>query len=60
MHGVKNIIPFNIALSDKSKFLNMKEVKTRRRSTVKKMVYNTYTASKVLKSGNIIHHANYH
>ena len=58
MHGIKNIIPFNFALSDKSKFLKMKEVKTQRRSTAKKMIYNTYTGSKVLKNGNIIQYAN--
>ena len=36
----------------------MKEVKTQRRSTAKKMIYNTYTGSKVLKNGNIIQYAN--
>ena len=39
LRRVKNIIPFNFALSDKSKFLNMREVKTQRRSTAKKMIY---------------------
>ena len=54
IHGVKNILPFNIALSDKTKLLKMNEVKT---SIRKKFLFNTYTASKVHKEGSLTHYS---
>ena len=50
VHGIKNIVPFNIALSDETKLLKMNEVKT---SIRKKVLFNTYTASKVHKEGSL-------
>lgn len=54
IHGAKNIVPFNIALSDKSELLKMNEVKT---SIRKKILFNTYTASKVHKEGSVTHYS---
>lgn len=54
IHGVKNILPFNIVLSDKTKLLKMNEVKT---SIRKKILFNTYTASKVHKEGSLTHYS---
>ena len=53
-HDVRNIVPFNIALSDETKLLKMNEVKT---SIRKKVLFNTYTASKVHKDGNLTHYS---
>ena len=54
IHDAKNIIPFNMALSDETKLLKMNEVKT---SIRKKVLFNTYTASKVHKEGNLTHYS---
>jgi FkbM family methyltransferase len=54
IHGTKNIIPFNIALSDETKLLKMNEVKT---SIRYKVLFNTYTASKVHKEGSLNHYS---
>ena len=53
-HEVKNIVPFNMALSDGTKLLKMNEVKT---SIRKKVLFNTYTASKVHKEGSLTHYS---
>jgi len=54
IHEAKNIIPFNIALSDETKLLKMNEVKT---SIRYKVLFNTYTASKVRKKGSLNHYS---
>ena len=53
-HKTKNIIPFNVALSDETKLLKMNQVKT---SIRYKVLFNTYTASKVHKKGSLIHYS---
>ena len=54
VHEAKNIIPFNIVLSDETKLLKMNEVKTSIRT---KVLFNTYTASKVHKKGRLYHYS---
>ena len=54
IHDAKNIVPFNMALSDETKLLKMNEVKT---SIRKKVLFNTYTASKVHKEGSLTHYS---
>jgi FkbM family methyltransferase len=50
MKDIKNIIPFNLALSDKSKFLHINVLETIKTVT-NNFKFNTFTRSKVLKKG---------